>query len=51
MQIFEFNGIIEELQRGKDILESACYDSSFEDHMAILLVKIDTTLQDVHGLV
>jgi len=51
LQMFEFNGIIEELERGKDILESAGYDSSFEDHMTILLDKIDAALQDVHGLV
>jgi translation elongation factor EF-G len=38
LQIFEFNGIIEELQRGKNILESVGYDSSF-------------ALKDVHGLV
>lgn len=51
LQIFEFNGIIEELKRGKNILESVGYDSSFEEHMAILLDKIDAALQDVHGLV
>jgi hypothetical protein len=51
LQMFEFKGIIEELQRGKDILESVGYDSSFEEHMTILLGKIEAALQDVHELV
>jgi hypothetical protein len=51
LQMFEFNGIIEELKIGKDILESVGYDSTFEQHMIILLDKIEAALQDVHGLV
>ncbi len=51
LEMFEFNGIIDELTKGKDILESVGYDSSFEKHMTVLLDKIDAALQDVHALV
>lgn len=49
--MFEFKGIIEELNRGKEILESEGYSSSFDQHLLVLLEKIDSALQDVHALV
>jgi hypothetical protein len=49
--MFEFTGIVEELQKGKEILESVGFDSCFQAHMKLLMEKIDVALQDVKALV
>jgi len=51
LQMFEFNDIISELSKGKEILESVGFVVSFQSHKTILLEKIEIALQDVHALV
>lgn len=51
LHMFEFNHLVEELQHGKEILESEGFNFSFDQHLTVLLDKIDSGLQDVHALV
>jgi translation elongation factor EF-G len=50
LHMFEFNELAEELQHGKEILESVGFNRSFEQHLLVLLDKIDVAIQDVHAL-
>lgn len=50
LQMFEFGAVLEELYRGKDILDSVGFDASFDQHVIKLLDPIETALRDVQAL-
>ena len=51
LSMFGFNDIIEELQNGKDILESTGFDQSFEAHKEVLFTFLEAAIGESKSLI
>lgn len=50
LMMFEFEGIIGELQKGKELLESEGFQPVFDSHLKTLLYSIDEAIENVESL-